>query len=313
MFPGRDGAGGDAPAVAIIEKDGLAPYPDVAWNAWKPGSDAANSFVNVNAIHLGKDGTLWVIDTGSPEFGGDPLPGGAKVVNISLKTNHIARIYSLGPVVLPGSYVDDIRINGRHAYLTDAGKTPGIIVLDLVSGKGRRVLEDVDAVRATPGRDIILDGKTIKAPDGKPLIVNADPLELNADGKYFYFGPLNGPWNRIETHLLDDPSQPAAALREALEVWADLPPIGGAVMDVDGSLYFTELSTNSLKRRDPDGKITTIVSDPRLHWVDAPFIDAQRDIWLPVPQLDRAPPFNGGVSRMRQPITLYRYQLPRAS
>jgi hypothetical protein len=78
------------------------------------------------------------------------------------------------------------------------------------------VLEDTAAVRATPGRDIILDGKTVNAPDGKPLTVNADPLELSADGKYFYFAPMSGPWNRIETRWLDDPSQSAAALRTAL-------------------------------------------------------------------------------------------------
>jgi sugar lactone lactonase YvrE len=306
-------AGGNAPALAIVGKGGLAAYPDTAWNAWKSGADAAKAFVNVNALHLDKNGVLWVIDTGSPEFGGDPLPGGAKAVKINLKTNRIERIYSLGAVVLPGSYVDDIRVNGGHAYLTDAGKTPAIIVLDLESGVGRRALEDTAEVKATPGRDIILDGNTIKAPDGKPLTVNADPLDLSADGKYFYFGPMSGPWVRIETRLLDDPSQSAAALRAALEPWADLPPIGGAIMDADGSLYFSELSSNSLKRRDPDGKITTIVSDPRLHWVDAPFIDAQRNIWLPVPQLDRAPPFNGGVSRMIQPITLYRYLLPPAN
>jgi sugar lactone lactonase YvrE len=303
-------AGGNAPALAVVGKGGLAPYPNEAWNSWKPGADAAKGFVNVNAIHLDKDGALWVVDTGSPEFGGDPLPGGAKAVKINLNTNRIERIYSLGSVVLPGSYVDDIRVNGDHAYLTDAGKTPGIIVLNLVSGVGRRVLEDTAAVKATPGREIILDGKTIRAADGKPLTVNADPLDLSADGKYFYFGPMSGPWNRIATRLLDDPSQSAAALRTALEPWADLPPIGGAIMDADGSVYFSELSTNSVKRRDPAGKITTIVSDSRLHWVDAPFIDTQRNIWLPVPQLDRAGPFNGGVSRVIQPITLYRYKLP---
>jgi Major royal jelly protein len=306
-------AGGSAPALAIVGKGGLTAYPDTAWNDWKPGEDPAKAFVNVNAIHLAKDGALWVIDTGSPEFGGDPLPGGAKAVKINLSTNRIERIYSLGLVVLPGSYVDDLRVNRDHAYLTDAGKTPGIIVLNLISGAGRRVLEDVAAVKATPGRNIILGGRTIKAPNGKPLVVNADPLDLSIDGRYFYFGPMSGPWSRIETRLLDDPSQSAAALRSGLEPWADLPPIGGAIMDADDSLYFSELSSNSVKRRAPDGTITTIVSDSRLHWVDAPFIDSQRNLWLPVPQLDRAPPFNGGISRVIQPITLYRYKLPPAN
>ena len=304
-------AGGDAPALATVGADGhsLTPYPDAAWNAWTAGADPAHQFVNVNAIHLDRAGARWVVDTGSPTFGGDPRPGGAKVVKISLTTNRVERVYALDPVVRPGSYVDDIRVNGGHAYLTDAGTTPAILVLDLASGAARRVLEDVDAVKATPGRRIVVDGTTVMA-KGKPLTVNADPLEVSPDGRTFYFGPLTGPWHRIETRLLDDPAQPAAALRAGVQPWADLPPIGGCVMDADGSLYFSELATNTIKRRAPDGTITTLVSDPRLHWVDAAFIDADRNIWFPAAQLDRAPPFNGGISRRVEPVTLFRYHLP---
>ena len=39
------------------------------------------------------------------------------------------------------SYVDDIRFNGRHAYITDAGE-PALIVLDLETGDAGRVLEN---------------------------------------------------------------------------------------------------------------------------------------------------------------------------
>jgi len=37
---------------------------------------------------------------------------------------------------------------------------------------------------------------------------------------------------------------------------------------------FTDIGENNLKRRAADGSIMTIVQDSRLHWVDAPFIDA---------------------------------------
>jgi hypothetical protein len=132
-FRGRDG-----PAATLrrwrVKDNELTPYPDLPWNSWKPGASAEKAFVNVNAIHFDREGVLWVIDTGSPKFGGDSLPGGAKAVKIDLKTNRVVRSYPLDSVVLPGSYVDDIRTNGSHAYLTDAGKTPGIIVLDLTTG-----------------------------------------------------------------------------------------------------------------------------------------------------------------------------------
>ena len=303
-------AGGDAPALALLDGAALEPYPDPAWNSWSPGLDPARAFVNVNAIHLDHAGAMWAIDTGAPDFGADPLPGGPKAVMFDLAADRVARIYPLDTAVRPGSYVDDIRVNGDHAYLTDAGGAPAIIVLDMKSGACRRVLEGIAAVRATPGREVVVGGKLLREPSGAPLVVNVDPLELSPDGRWFYFGPLSGPWSRIETRLLDDPLQDGAALAAAVEPWADIPPIGGAVMDADGSLYFTELATDSLKRRDPSGAINTVIADPCLHWVDAPFIDADHAIWLPTPQLDRAPPFNGGRSARINPIALYRLQLP---
>lgn len=68
-----DGPGGSVDGSA----DGTdpRPYPDAAWNAWRPGADPARAFVNVNSLRLdGRDG-LWVVDTGAPDFGGNPLPG----------------------------------------------------------------------------------------------------------------------------------------------------------------------------------------------------------------------------------------------
>jgi sugar lactone lactonase YvrE len=299
-------AGAKGPAVALINASGvLTPYPDSDWNSWKPGADASKAFVNVNALHRDAHGNLWVIDTGAPAFGGDPLPGGAKAVRIDLKTNRVERVYPLGPTIAkPGSYVDDIRFNGNHAYLTDAGR-PGLIVLDLKSGDARRVLDGAASVTAPPDRPIVVDGQIVRAPDGSPLKVNSDPLETSPDGRYLYFGSLHGPWSRIETRLLDDVSIPVSELVARVEPWADLPPVGGTAMASDGTLFFSDLANNAVKKRAPDGTITTLIQDPQLHWVDAPFLDGSF-IWLPAAQLDRLPLFNGGVSKVQWPIRLYR-------
>jgi len=305
-------SGTGAPAVALLDGNGgLRPYPDAAWNGWQTGIDPTKGFVNVNALHRDDRGGLWVIDTGAPTFGGDPLPGGAKAVRIDLAANRIDRIYPLGlGVALLGSYVDDIRFHGDHAYLTDAGR-PGLIVLDLKSGAARRVLDGHPSVTAPNDRPIVLDGKIVRGPDGSPLKVNSDPLEVSPDGRYLYFGTLHGPWSRIETRLLDDPSVPAAELASHVEAWADLPPVGGTAMASDGTLYFTDLAANALKKRSPDGSIRAVVADAHLHWVDAPVIDGG-SIWLPVPQLDRLPLFHKGVSKIEWPVRLYRYQIDAA-
>ncbi|MBJ7308668.1 L-dopachrome tautomerase-related protein [Rugamonas sp. CCM 8940] len=302
--------GSRGPALALLDAKGRPqPFPSAAWNAWQPGADAAQAFVNINAIHLDGQGGLWAVDSGAPAFGGDPLPGGAKAVLIDLKTNRVKRVYHFGPeLALAGSYVDDIRQHGKYAYLTDAGR-PGLIVLDLVSGQGRRVLDGSPSTTARRDRPIDVDGQIVRGGDGAPLLVNADPFEISPDGRHLYFGPLAGPWSQIETRLLNDASLDAASLESAVKPWADIGPIGGSAMDRQGNLYFTDLKTNSLMRRTPNGNVSTVLRDDRLHWVDAPVIDQRNRIWLPVPQMDRNALFNGGRSKVRWPIMLYTLQL----
>jgi hypothetical protein len=304
--------GSRGPQLATIV-DGGKPkaFPDAAWNAWKPGSDNGTAFVNINAIHMDPDGRLWIVDTGAPDFGGNPLPRGAKLVRIDLMTDKVDRVIHLGPeLALPGSYVDDIRFNGDHAYLTDAGR-PAIIVLDMASGVGRRVLEDDPSTTARDGRPIILSGEIVTAPDAKPLKVHSDPLEVSPDGKWLMFGPLEGPWSRVPTSLLDDPTVPAGDLSAAVQPWADIPPVGGTAIASDGSLYFADLAEDSIKVQRPDGRIETLVTDHSLHWVDAPFLDGDGRLWLPVPQMDRVGLFHNGKSQTRWPIALYTLETSR--
>lgn len=305
--------GSTGPSVARLDQKGdLVPYPDVAWNDWREGEDASRAFVDVNSIHLDGKGSLWAVDTGSPVFGGNALPGGAKLVQIDLTTGKVARVVHLdSDVVLPGSYVDDVRFHGDFTYSTDAGR-PGIIVVNLKTGARRRVLENIPATTARPDRPIVVDGVTLKGPDGKPLAVNTDPMEVSQDGKWFYFATLEGPWSRIETRWLDDFDASPGTVASKVEPWTDIPPIGGTALDANGDFYFSDLASNSVKRRAPDGTVTTLVKDPRLHWVDAMTIDDRHQLWLPVPQLDRAAPFNGGQSRVEWPIQLFWVQLPDA-
>ncbi len=157
----------------------------------------------------------------------------------------------------------------------------------------------------------MLDGRAVTAPGGSPLKVHSDPLEVSSDGAWLFFGPLEGPWSRVPTRLLDDPSVAPYVLAAAVEPWADLPPVGGTAMGADGSLYFTELATDSVKVRRPDGRIETLASDPALHWVDAPFLAPDGRLWLPVAQMDRVALFHRGVSQTRWPITLLTLETKR--
>lgn len=299
--------GSRGPSVAMLDMSGKPQaYPDAAWNSQDAKVSPARRFVNVNAIHRDLDGGLWVVDTGVTAFGGRVMPGAAKLVRIDMATRHVTRVYPLGPdVAKTHSYVDDIRFHSGHAYLTDAGE-PGLIVLDVKSGKARRVLDGSPATTATSGRNIVLDGQVVRTPDGSPLKVNADPLEVSPDGDWLYFASLEGPWWRIGTRWLDDASLSDTELAEHLEPWVDLPPVGGTTMDAAGNLYFTDLAAAAVRRLTPDKRVETVLVDTNLHWVDAPTMDKQGRLYLPVPQMDRVALFHAGTSKIQWPIRLYR-------
>lgn len=297
-------AADSGPQLSIVDTQGRrAAYPDPAWNAWAPTKDASQAFVNINALRLEKT-TLWVVDTGAAEFGGDPIPNGAKLVAIDLTKKRVTRTYLFSAeVARPGSYIDDVRFQGNYAFLTDAGNA-GIIVLDLLSGTARRVLDGHQSVSAGGDREIVLSGHSVKAPGGSALRVHADPLEV--DGQWLYYGPLQGPWSKVLISDLVAPDLTPAQLASRVKPFADLPPTGGTVMDAKGNLYYSDLAHDAIRVRRPDGSIETLVVDPRLHWVDAPFLDKDGMLWLPAAQMDRVSLFNDGTARIQWPMTIFR-------
>lgn len=125
--------------VAEISKDSsIHPYPEASWNQWSTGMDASHAWVRPNALRIGPDGNLWVVDSGASGLGGTVVDGGAKIVVFNLSTNQVARTYAFNrPIIDPKSYIDDIRFNGHMAYITDAG-VPGLILMNLDTGAAAR-------------------------------------------------------------------------------------------------------------------------------------------------------------------------------
>ena len=278
-------------------------FPDAAWNSWAPGRDGHGVFVWANALRIGPDGMLWVVDAGAPGPGQAQVPGGAKAVRIDPKTGEVKAVFPMDGVVEPLSYVDDIRFNGDHAYLTDAGQPGGIIVLDLQSGQVRRVLDNDPSVNAQ--RPQTGEGHPLTSPQGKPVVFNADQLEVSPDGRWFYYQPATGPFHRIETRYLDDPKAADADLRAHVQLWAQTGATGGTAMDASGVMYSSDADHDAILRITPDGRISTLVQDPRLVWIDAMWIDDRGNLLAPAAQLDRTPGLNGGTDTVRYPVVIY--------
>lgn len=304
-FPQADRPGAQ---VEELARGGTGrPYPDAAWNAGaKDGGEVAHAFVLINSIRIGPDGALWLVDAGAPGIGKPAVKGGARLFRVDLGTNAIARVYDLGAVAGPRSFVDDVRFHGGTAYLTDAGM-PGLIVLDLASGRARRVL---DGDRSTTDqRPMFADGRLLVDKDGQPVRVHADQLELSPNGATLYFQPASGPMWRVATRWLDDPAVPAAALAGHVERFADTPTTGGTAIDARGNLYVADENRRRILRITPVGAASTLVSDPRLAWVDAMWVDSDGFLWMPAAQLNLTPGMNGGTNAVHYPVWIYKLRI----
>ncbi len=280
------------------------PYPDAAWNRGTDvtGGDVSQTFVLINALRIGPDGALWLIDAGSPGIGKPAVPGGARLFRIDLQTNQITRVYELGGFTKPMSYIDDFRFNGQHVYLTDAGE-PALLVLDLATGAVRRVLDGHPTTTDT--KPLYADGRELFDEKGQPKRIHADQLEVSPDGEYLYYLPASGAIARIETALLDDPTLSSEQLAEGARPWLDMPTTGGTAIDATGTIYYGDSNGRRILKIAPDRTVTTLIADPRLIWVDAMWIDTKGTLWIPANQQNLSRGFTGGKNEVQYPVAIY--------
>ncbi len=298
--------GGDKPGMRVAKQgaDGVRhAFPDASWNNWKPGDDATHAFVHTNAVRIGPDGDLWLVDSGSVGPGHPTIKGAARVFRYDPKTDTLLHEYSLSAGVVDGSFIDDIRFNGKHAYLTDAGKA-ALLVLDLDSGEVRRVLADhpstQEQVPILADHHGVFDGK------GVAHTVQVDQLEVTPDGAYLYYQPLSGPMSRIGTQWLDDASLTPEQLASHVEPWLDTPSTGGTAIDANGNLYLSDSNNQRILKITPEKKISTLVADTRLNWPDAMWLDAKGNLFIPATQTSLTPGFNHGKMAVKYPILMLR-------
>lgn len=294
--------GQDVPQLAEYVGGQLKPYPDASWNGWKPGSDATHMWVHANSVRFGPDGTLWVVDFGSPGLGESEVKHGPKLVAMNIATGQVTNIVYLDSVVKSSSAVDDVRFDGDHAYLTDAG-WPGLIVVHMPDGKLRRVLNDQPSVTAQ--KPLRAEGHELQDKHGKPIYFHADQLEVSPDGKLLYWQPCSGPTSVIETRYLNDEAMPDSERAKHVRLFLNNGTAGGTAIDAKGNLYVSDTEHDAVLKVSPEGKAETLVQDPRLVWVDAMWITPDGRLWMPAAQMSHTPSFNDGKSEVHYPMQVF--------
>lgn len=282
-----DGTTGSQIVEVVGNNYTLVPYPNNEWNSWNASSDSAadseNKYVSANAQRIGPDGKLWVVDSGSL----DQFSNSSKLISFNLTTNEVDRIYYLGYVTTKAGSLNDVRFNGKYAYMTEY-TIGSIIVLDLETGDARMLLrEDKSVVAQMP---LSAEGSLLRdSATGEFEYINADQLEVSPDGKYFYFQPGSGYMSRIEAKYLNEALHDdavAAKLPDYVEPFSLTPSTGGTAIASDGTLFYSDGDRQEIRMLAPNGTSSLFVRDGRLLWIDAMWLDTQQRLWMCASQLN---------------------------
>jgi sugar lactone lactonase YvrE len=257
----------------LLPPDNVLPFPpDSEWNEWngvRNREKLESSFVCVQSVVADRKGYLWVLDSGNPDIH-KVIPGAPKLLKFDPRDGRLlSRIPYAEPVILPHSYLNDVRIDTTRgiAYLTDS-EAGAIIVTDLRSGSSRRLLDDHPSVKAEE-IDVVIDGKPWRQDGVKPR-VHSDGIALSPDNATLYFHALTGrTLYRVPTASLRDPALTLEELGEKVQKVGDTGPADGMECAPDGTLYLTSLEDHAVKRLLPNGTAEIVVQDPRLQWPDS--------------------------------------------
>ena len=286
------------------------PYPNALWNQWD-STQAANRFVNVQPAVVAADDNLWVLDPANPDDQ-PPVIAGIKLLKINLTTNKVERIYRFEDLPRERTGLNDVRIDPRRqlAYLSDP-VLAAIVVLDLRTGKSRLVLQGDKSTTTEPGFVLRLDGKEVKDKTGKPFSSNVNGIALPPDAKYLYYRAINQTkLYRIGTEYLANPALAPAELTTHVEIVGETGVSHGMLADTKGNIYLSDSPNYAIRRVTPEGRLETLVHDSRLSWPDTFALGPDGYLYLTATQINRAPKWNGGESRVDYPFRLYRLKLP---
>ena len=316
---------GDPVAATVAELvDGQAvPYPSAEVTALDL-ANAAETFVSVQSVIVDPDDRLWVLDTGSINFA-PVVEGGPKLVGIDLNTNKIFKtIRFSGDVVLPTTYLNDVRFDLRRgeggvAYITDSSGTGpnGIIVVDLASGTSRRLLNNHPSTKAQKNFLPFVEGRPLmeRVPNESPkyLALGSDGIALGSDGSRLYYCPLaSRRLYSVSTDALLDTSLTASQVAETVRDEGMKPASDGLEADAEGRIYATAYEQNAVARLKPNGFYETVVSNPRILWPDTLSLAGDGYLYFTANQLHRQASYHNGQDLRVKPYSLFRVKVDAA-
>jgi sugar lactone lactonase YvrE len=288
----------DVRVARVIDNARLAPFA------------AAADVDSVLGVQADAGGVVWLLD--------NAMRNGTarRLVGWQAAEDRLVADIDLTHVTSDRSFLNDLAVDHERktVYIADpaGGEDAAIIVVDLVRGAARRVLQGHGSV--TPEDiDLVIDGipVRIRADDGSEIRprVGINPIAIDKDGEWLYYGPMHGrSMYRVLTSDLRDAELSPGDLAARVERWSDKPICDGISIDNAGNLYLGDLPGNAIGVIGPDRQYRVLIADPRLSWVDAFSFGSDGYLYTVANQLHRSAVLNGGDPATEPPYLILRFK-----
>jgi hypothetical protein len=260
--------------IKIVDgKAMLTAYP--SWEMNEMGNPAA--LQSVLGWDIDENNIAWFLDQGHIE--GQPCVDGAqKLVAWDITRNALVGSYKVPDEIASytASFLNDLMIDNRNGfiYIADSGifSDPlqgGLIVFNFRTREFRRVLHQHESTQDAPDYWFEIAGKKVWR--DRPMRTGADGIALSADRSTLYWCALTGRnLYSIDTAWLRDFDTPHEVIEAAVQDLGDKGTnTDGMGADNRGRVYYTMLEGQGVGIYNPRQRsFETLVSDPRMVWVD---------------------------------------------
>ncbi|MFK8184759.1 MAG: L-dopachrome tautomerase-related protein [Phormidesmis sp.] len=302
--------------VELLSDGSVVPFPNSAWNN-PPGIDGIG-MNSVLGIQADRQGIVWMLDNAagvSAEEGGVP-----RVIGWNTASDQLEKVIPIpSPVARPGSFINDLAVdNVRNTlYLADivSDQGPAIIVVDVETGRSRRVLIGHPSLQPEADAPIVIDGQEtqLAGPEGTAIEhrMGLNPITIDPAAEWVYYGSMNGTsvW-RVRADDLINAALSDEALATRVARYGDKPVSDGISIDVSGNVYITDLNQKAIGITQPDGTYEVLVQDDRLLWPDSLSTGADGYMYVVVNKLHLSPLLNAGENESEPPYYVMRFQAP---
>lgn len=306
----------DAPELRVVElnKDGSTkPFPTQDWADGPEKGDVG--FSSVIGIDSSAGGIVWILDMGS-------ATAPAQIVAWdSVNDKLVKRIEISKDVTVGNSFLQDFALDTKRnmIYIADTSlgnlygdPAPAFVVVDLTTGKARRVLQS-DKTLLSPEHNVVIDGSAMntKRENGQsdPLLLGVNPITIDANNEWLYFGTVNGSAiYRIPAAALANEKMSDAVLAEHIEFFSEKRPSDGMIISDKGDIYVGDIEKNGIGIANKKGYKKFVQDDKLLSWADGFSIQGDY-LYATQNSLHLHPAFNEGVEGSTKPYHVIRIKL----